>query len=293
MTSATPDRPPLSTPARSATGADAAGTRDRASPEARLRTSFRRVPLASVLSVVAGLALWAAVAQSGMVSGILLPRPAEMWHVAVTLLTDGYAGKSFWQSYATSMLRVTAGFGIAVVVGTIIGIAMGRSRLVASLLYPLVETYRPLPALAYYSLLVMILGTGESSKITVLTLGGLPPVILAVRDGAAAVRRERIEGARSLGLSGWQVLVRVIFPSCLPEMLVGARIAFGLSFTTLVAAEMIAATSGLGWMTYQASQYAESGVVIVGLVVMGFTGIAVDILFRRLQAWLVPWVGKA
>ena len=274
-------------------GSRAAAAGGRASLRKRLRAVVRGVPLASVLSVVSGLALWAAVAQSGVVSSILLPRPGEMWHIAVTLLTDGYAGKSFWLSYATSMLRVTAGFGIAVVVGTIIGLAMGRSRLVASLLYPLVEIYRPLPALAYYSLLVMMLGTGEASKITVLTLGGLPPVILAVRDGAAAVRRERIEGVRSLGLNGWQVLVRVIFPSCLPEMLVGARIAFGLSFTTLVAAEMIAATSGLGWMTYQASQYAESGVVIVGLIMMGFTGIAVDVLFRWLQAWLVPWVGKA
>ncbi|MGE0237641.1 MAG: ABC transporter permease [Parvibaculaceae bacterium] len=248
--------------------------------------------LISIASVVIGLAAWFALASSGLFSSILLPKPAELWRVAVMLVTEGYAGRSFWSSYAISLLRVAAGFGIAVVAGSVIGMAMGLNRTIGGLLYPLIEIYRPLPALAYYSLLVLLLGIDESSKIAVLALGGLPPIVLATWDATASVRPERVEGARSLGLSRWQVICRVIFPSCLPDILTGARIGFGLSFTTLVAAEMIAATSGLGWMVYQASQYAESAVVIVGLIVMGVTGIAVDAGFRALQSWLVPWVGK-
>lgn len=243
-------------------------------------------------SVIIGLLLMYGLASSGLFSEILLPRPVEIWHVAVMLATDGYAGRSFWQSYAVSMLRVAAGFGTAVVLGSITGVAMGLSRPIRGLLYPVVEIYRPLPALAYYSLLVLVLGTGEASKIAVLALGGLPPVILAAMDATLSVRRERVEGARSLGLSRWQVIRIVVLPSCLADILTGARIGFGLSFTTLVAAEMIAATSGLGWMVYQASQYAESAIVIVGLIVMGFTGVVVDAAFRSIQRRLVPWMGK-
>lgn len=243
-------------------------------------------------SVVIGLGLMYGLASSGFFSEILLPRPAELWQVAIMLATDGYAGRSFWQSYAVSMLRVLAGFGTAVALGSVVGVAMGLYRPIRGLLHPIVEIYRPLPALAYYSLLVLLLGTGEASKIAVLTLGGLPPVILAAMDATLSVRKERIEGARSLGLSQWQIIRMIILPSCLADILTGARIGFGLSFTTLVAAEMIAATSGLGWMVYQASQYAESAIVIVGLIVMGFTGVVVDAAFRAFQRWLVPWMGK-
>lgn len=250
-------------------------------------------PLTGLLSVALGLALWAALAASGLVSGILLPPPAEMARVAGIVLTEGYAGVSFWTSYAVSMARLAIGFGAAVIVGAAIGVAMGRSRVLSNLLYPLIEIYRPLPALAYFALLVLLFGTGETSKILVLFLGGLPPVVLAAREAAATVRVDRVQAARSMGLSPARILRVVILPSCLPEIVTGARIGFGLCFTTLVAAEMIAANSGLGWMVYQASQYAESAVVMIGLVAMGFTGVIADICFRLLQARLTPWVGKA
>lgn len=270
-------------------------------PRLRAATRMRKLPGSTAgqrfspigaVSVVAGLALIYGLAASGHFSEILLPKPRELWQVAMMLATDGYAGRSFWQSYAVSMLRVAAGFGTAVALGSVVGVAMGLYRPVRGLLYPIVEIYRPLPALAYYSLLVLLLGTGEASKVAVLTLGGLPPVILAAMDATLSVRKERIEGVRSLGLSRWQIIRIVVLPSCLADILTGARIGFGLSFTTLVAAEMIAATSGLGWLVYQASQYAESAIVIVGLIVMGFTGVVVDAAFRALQRRLVPWMGK-
>jgi taurine transport system permease protein len=233
------------------------------------------------------------VASSGIFSSILLPTPTEIGKVASMLATEGYGGRSFWECYGISMLRVALGFGIAVILGTLMGVSMGLSRPVAGLLYPLVEVYRPLPALAYYSLLVLLLGIGEASIITVLTLGGLPPIVLSTRDAARAVNPQRIEGALSLGLTRRQIIWKVILPSCIPDLLSSSRIGFGMSFTTLVAAEMIAGTSGLGWLVYQASQYAESAVVIVGLVAMGFTGIAIDYGFRLLQNLFAPWVGKS
>lgn len=251
------------------------------------------MPLVSILSVLGGIFIWFLVASSGIFSNILLPTPTEIGNVASMLATEGYGGRSFWECYGISMLRVALGFGIAVILGSVLGISMGLNRTVAGLLYPLVEAYRPLPALAYYSLLVLLLGIGEASIITVLTLAGLPPIILSTRDAARAVNPQRLEGAMSLGLNRRQIILKVILPSCIPDLMSSSRIGFGMSFTTLVAAEMIAGTSGLGWLVYQASQYSESAVVIVGLVAMGFTGIAIDYGFRRLQNLFSPWVGKS
>lgn len=258
-----------------------------------MRLTKRGFPLVSLLSVVIGLGFWIAIASAGIVSKLLLPPPSEMWRVATIVFTSGYAGVSFWENYVVSIARLAGGFGLAVLIGTILGVAMGRNKVVSNLIYPLIEIYRPLPALAYFTLLVLVLGAGEASKIAVLTLGGLPPVILAARDAAATVRLDRVQVAQSMGFSTAQILKIVILPSCLPDIITGARIGFGLCFTTLVAAEMIAASSGLGWMVYQAGQYAESSVVVIGLVVMGFTGILADFGFRVLYQRLSPWVGRA
>ena len=268
-------------------------TRERRRRQPRGPLTAGKFPTVSVVSVVTGLCAWAAIASNGLLSKIFLPPPSEMWRVAGILFSQGYAGVSFWTNCGVSLLRLAEGFGLAVVIGTTLGIAMGRNRVISNLIYPLIEVYRPLPALAYFTLLVLALGTGEASKIAVLTLGGLPPVLLATREAAATVRQDRVEAARSMGLSPIRILMIVILPSCLPEIITGARIGFGLCFTTLVAAEMIAANSGLGWMTYQAGQYAESSVLVIGLIVMGFTGIVADLGFRLLYRRLTPWVGKA
>ena len=252
-----------------------------------------RPSLLGFASVLGGLAVWAAVAAAGWVSPIVLPSPLEVISDCWSLLAAGYAGQSLWLNCAASLLRLTEGFGLAVLFGVPIGVAMGLSWVIQGLLDPLIEAYRPLPALSYYTLLILWLGIGESSKVAVLALAGLPPIVLAAVNAVKSVRRERIEGALSLGLSAPQLIRYVVLPSCLPALLSSMRVAFGFSYTTLVAAEMIASTSGLGWMVYRASQYAAASVVIVGLLIMGGTGILVDAALNRLQQKLVPWARHA
>jgi taurine transport system permease protein len=158
---------------------------------------------------------------------------------------------------------------------------------------PLVEFYRPLPPLAYYTLLVIWLGIENGSKIALLYLAAFPPLSVAAMAGVRGVSPERIQGAASLGASRWQVFRHVILPSCLPDIFTGMRVSIGFTYTTLVAAEMVAATSGIGWMVLDASKFLRSDVIFMGNIVMGLTGIGLDRLIRLGERRFVPWKGRA
>ncbi|MDJ0708184.1 MAG: ABC transporter permease subunit, partial [Leptolyngbyaceae cyanobacterium MO_188.B28] len=147
------------------------------------------------------------------------------------------------------------------------------------------------PPLAYYTLLVIWLGIEDESKIALLYLAGFAPLYIAMVSGVRRVPRDRIHAALSLGASQWQVFTNIIFPSCLPELFTGLRTALGFMYTTLVAAEMVAAVSGIGWMVLDASKFLRSDIIFVGILIMGIIAIALDIGLRRLQDLCLPWIG--
>ena len=185
------------------------------------------------------------------------------------------------------------GFLLAVVTAVPLGLAIGYSSRVRAIFDPLIEFYRPLPPLAYYTLLVIWLGIENESKIALLYLAAFPPLSVSAMAGVKGVTPERIQGAQSLGAGRWQVFRYVIFPSCLPEIFTGMRVSIGFTYTTLVAAEMVAATSGVGWMVLDASKFLRSDVIFMGNIVMGITGIALDRIIRVVERRVVPWKGKA
>ena len=158
---------------------------------------------------------------------------------------------------------------------------------------PLVEFFRPLPPLAYYVLLVLWLGIGNSSKIVLLLFACLPPIFVACAAATRRIPQDYVNSALSLGANKKQVFFHVVFFYCLPEMLTGMRTAFGVGYTTLISAEMVAAVSGLGWMVLDAQRNMRNDVIFVGIFIMGFTGILMDRLLRRLERGVAPWAGKA
>ncbi|MBN9254190.1 MULTISPECIES: ABC transporter permease [unclassified Mesorhizobium] len=245
--------------------------------------------LVSLASVVAGVVVWELLARSGRFSEILLPSPGAVWVEFLRLS----AGPDLWPNYFVTLRRLFLGLGVAVVAGVPIGLLMGMSLAARGLLNPPIELYRPLPAISYFAILVMWFGVGEQSIVTVLALGGFPPIVLETLHAVAKVRKERIEGAQSMGLSTLGQIIHVILPSCLPQILTGIRVGLGLAYSVVVAAEMVASTSGLGWMVYNASQFVESGTVITGLILMGLTGLALDGIMTVVQRRLVPWVAYA
>ncbi|MDR3165708.1 MAG: ABC transporter permease subunit, partial [Synergistaceae bacterium] len=172
------------------------------------------------------------------------------------------------------------------------GIASGFNSKIRAVFDPIVEFYRPLPPLGYYTLLVLWMGIENSSKIALLYLAGFAPIFIACAAAVKKIRVDYIDGAYTLGANRRQVLTHVVFPACLPDIFTGLRTSVGVSYTTLVAAEMVAAVSGIGWMVLDASKFLRSDIVFAGIIIMGFSGILIDRVLRVIEERVVPWKGK-
>src|SRR5438876_1029904 len=161
------------------------------------------------------LLVWYAVARFGLVSDLFVPQPAAVWAAFTDILLDGYRGATLLRHLGDSLYRVVVGFLLAVGTAVPLGLAIGYSSKVQAVFDPIIEFYRPLPPLAYYTLLVIWLGIENESKIALLYLAAFPPLSVSAMAGVRGVASERIQGAQSLGASRWQVFRYVIFPSCL------------------------------------------------------------------------------
>lgn len=235
---------------------------------------------------------WYWVSNSGRVPAYFVPTPQQTWATFLTILHDGYRGSTLAEHLAASLMRVGVAFVAGAVVGVPLGLAIGSSAWASAIFDPLIEFYRPLPPLAYYTLLVIWLGIDDTSKIALLFLAALPPMVIATAAGVRSVRADYINGAASLGANRWQLFRFVVFPACLPEIFTGLRVSIGFTYTTLVAAEMVAGVNGVGWMVLDASKFLRSDVIFVGIVLMGLTGMALDGLVRIAERLIVPWRGK-
>lgn len=245
--------------------------------------------LITLLSLAAVLAAWVGATSGGLVSDLFLPGPLDVWDGLGELVQEGYKGRSLPDHVGLSLMRVGSGFVTGALVGTLLGLGMGYAKQVDALAAPFIEFLRPLPQLAYLVLLIVWLGIGEASRITMLFLAALPVSAVAARDGVRNVPAERLRAARALGATPWQVFVHVVAPSALPEILTGARLALGVVYATLIAAEIIAGSSGIGWMILDAGRFLRSDYVFAGILVIGLMGIAMDRGLLLLERRVVHW----
>lgn len=188
--------------------------------------------------------------------------------------------------------RVFTALAAAVTAGIPVGLALGLSRIARGIIDPLLEVYRPIPPLAYLPLIVIWCGIGEVSKVLVIALAIFAPVVIATAAGVRATRRDRINAARTLGATQLESVWHVVLPSALPAILTGIRIGLGAGWSTLVAAELVAATRGLGFMVQSAANFLVTDVVIVGILVIAAVALALELGLRALQRVLVPWEGR-
>lgn len=246
----------------------------------------------SLVTVIGVLALWWIATNSGWIKPLFLPSPQAVWAQMMEVSRDGFADASLLTHIGWSALRVFGAFLLAVLTAIPVGILMGVNRVARGVFDPLVEFYRPLPPLAYLPLVVIWMGIGEGSKVLLIYLAMFAPLALSARAGVKSVAIEQIHAAYSMGASRGQVLKYVIMPAALPEILTGMRIAIGFGWTTLVAAEMVAATAGLGFMVLTASKFMATDVVIMGILVIGLLALLFDLGMRWLERKLVPWKGR-
>jgi taurine transport system permease protein len=172
------------------------------------------------------------------------------------------------------------------------GLAAGSSRLIRAIIDPIIEFYRPLPPLAYYTLLILFLGIGDESKVTLLFLSAFAPLLIGIIFSVQKIPQDRLRVARSLGAGGAKLLFHVVLPSCLPDILTGFRTSVGLAYATLVAAEMVAAVSGLGWLVLDASKFLRNDIVFSGVILMGFIALFMDLILRKVIGRVSPWIDK-
>jgi len=246
----------------------------------------------SVVTVAALLLLWFVVTNAGWVKPLFLPSPQAVWVQFVDYATGRANDRPLWQHFAASLLRVFSAFALAVLTAVPVGIAMGMSRVARGIFDPPLEFYRPLPPLSYLPLVIIWFGIDELPKVLLIYLSCFAPLALAARAGMRGASQEQIHAAYSVGATRWQVVRHVVLPAALPDILVGMRIAIGFGWTTLVAAEMVAASVGLGQMVLNASNFLRTDIVVMGIVVIGVVAYAFDLLMRFVENKLVPWKGR-
>ena len=224
---------------------------------------------------------------------IWLPPPEKVVSRFMEISTEGYQGFTLWEHLGYSLFRVIVGFLLGAIVGIPLGYAMGLSNWFRGWFDPIVEFMRPVPPLALIPLVIIWAGIGEVGKIILLFLAALWIMAIAARAGVSGVNITKVHAAYSLGASKFQLMRHVIVPNSLPEIFTGARVAMGVCWGTVVAAELVAAEKGAGMMIMVASRFQLTDIVIMGIILIGIIGYGIDILMRIGERYLVPWKGRS
>jgi len=246
----------------------------------------------SLAASAALLAAWYAICRLGLVPPLFLPSPGAVLGQFIAVSQDGFSDATLLQHAGMSLMRIGLGFAFAVSTAVPLGLAMGLNRWVKGIFDPAIEFYWPIPPLAYLPLVIIWLGIGEVAKIAIIALAMFAPLVISAQAGVRSVSLGLIQAALSLGATRGQLFRHVILPGALPEILTGVRIAVGAGWSTLVAAELVAATKGLGFMTLSASEFLVTDVVFVGIFTIAALALGFVFAVRALERWLTPWKGR-
>ena len=225
------------------------------------------------LGVVFGAWEWAS---RRAVIPMLLPSPTSAWTAAVTLWEKG----QLWSDIQATMIRIFAGFALGSMIGLPAGLLMGSFRIVQQILHPFLHFLRFLPALAWIPAAMMWLGTGEAAKISLLAYATVFVVALNTMIGVGSVPKNQIRAARCFGAGPWQIFFLITIPATVSHMITGMQLAMGNCFQTVVAAELVAADSGLGYLIFSSRRWMQTEIAYVGIAILGGLGILTDLVFQ-------------
>ena len=256
------------------------------------RRHISSTTLISIGTVVGILGLWTAVSLSDNFNSRVIPDIRAVFAAIASISTEGYKGATLLGHLGSSFFRLFSAFFLAIVTAIPLGLWSGQNEKGRALLEPVVEFVRPLPPLAYYTVLVLWMGIENESKIMLLYLACFTPIYIACVSAVTKIPESYIYVARTLGASSRDIFRKVILPYTAPDIFTGIRTSIGHGYSTLVAAEMVAAASGIGWMVLDASNWLRNDVVFAGIIVMGITGILIDRILKFTEVKLVPWKGK-
>lgn len=230
------------------------------------------------------LALWSLLSYGGFVDPLFLPSPSKTLNSAITMFSS-----DFWTDISATVTRVMGGFAIAAIVGVPLGVLVGTYAPVSAFLSPVFSFLRYMPASAFIPLFIFWIGLGESEKMGIIILGSLPQIVLMVATNIRAVDKSLIEASYTLGTTRASVLWKIIFHSALPDIIDTLRIVLGWAWTYVIVAELVGASSGIGFTILQAQRTVLIGKIFVGILTLGFIGLIVDNVLLWLSTKLFPW----
>ncbi|HSN58063.1 MAG TPA: ABC transporter permease [Clostridiaceae bacterium] len=234
---------------------------------------------------VAILMVWAAVSAAGLVNSYLLPPPQKVFGTFLELAGKGV----FFEHLAVSLMRVLAGFFATVVFAIPLAIAVALNRKVYDYLEPALEFIRHIPPISLIPLLILWMGIGEAPKIAIIIMAAFFPVFLNTVSGIMNADEKLREVGAVFGFSRRDIFTKITLPQALPSMLVGLQLGLGYSWRSLVGAELIAASSGIGYMIIEAEQLSRTDIIMVGIFAIGILGYAVDYFFLKLTNRFIKW----
>ncbi len=245
----------------------------------------------SAAAVLAFIALWSLATETGTISTKFLPSPRQLVAEFVVLAREGYVGTPLHRHLLASILRTFIGFTVATLLAIPMGLAIGYSPTFYALVSPFLSMLRPIPAIAFIPLVILWFGIGEFSKIVLIFLASFLYITLNAAAGVKAVPIDLVRAARSLGVSERQLFFHVILPESLPYVITGIKVGAAVSWTVVVAAELVAAQQGLGYMIMDGATFFRIPDVYVGITLIGAMGFCIERFITALERRLVHWTG--
>lgn len=249
----------------------------------------------ALLLPISLIAIWQLSGKNGALFGGALPTPDRVWSAwyswafgTPTFGLNPYVG-TWFQNVVFSAQRVAQGFLLAMAIGVPLGIAIGWSRLVASLVDPTIQWLRPIPITAWLPISIAIFGIRDFGAIFLITIGAFYPIVINTTQGARDVDKNWVRAALMMGASRFATLRRVVLPAALPSIFTGFRIGLGIAWTAVIVAEMVAVKSGLGYVLWDAYYVGRMDVVLADMVSIGLLGYISDRLIVALENWVLKW----
>lgn len=253
----------------------------------------RELLLLSLAGAVLFFGGWQLLVVTGAVSPQTLPSPAEVLATARQLAFEPFAGHTLLDHVVASLGRFAMGFGLAAAVGVPLGLAMGRFPLLDDIVSPIFEALRFIAPLAWVPFAALWFGTGIGGPVMVIFAGAFPPCLINAYRGARLVEVRLVEAAQTLGAGGLRIMAEVLLPGALPSIVAGLRVSAGLAWQSLVGAELIVASAGIGYVMVQAQSNLAPAIVMAGMLSVGVIGLAIDVALRRAERLVKSRWGQA
>jgi NitT/TauT family transport system permease protein/sulfonate transport system permease protein len=235
------------------------------------------------------LGIWELLGSIGLINAVLLPSPTTLFWAAGDLLRSG----TLLRHVGASIERVLVGFALAAVVGLAFGVVLGWFRTLSDFIKPLVEALRPIPPIAWTPLAILWFGIGNAPSYFLVFVGAVFPVFVSTFSAVRNIERTQINAALCLGATPTMLIKDILIPGALPVIFPGLRIALGVGWMCVVAAELIAAQSGLGYMIQQSRLLLQTQFVVTGMIVIGIIGFGMNSVMSMIERKLVPWQQSA